>query len=333
MEKLKVNQVFNKFRNIRALVIGDAMVDTYLWGNVDRISPEAPVPIVSVHRNEERLGGAANVSLNLQALGATPVLFSIIGEDNKGDTFMQLMEKHNLSQEGILRSESRTTTVKMRILRGTQQIVRVDEEISNYISKDEEKLFIEKISALIEKQHFDILLFVDYDKGIITPNVIKKITLLAHKKNILIAVDPKKRNFNLYKEVDLFKPNFNEFKAGLEANINKNDIGEILNAANTFKKKKELGTIFITLSELGVLISNGIKENHFPAEIRDIADVSGAGDTVLAVASLCLAAGMPTKFIAQLSNLAGGLVCEKSGVVPIDQERLKVEAQKIKITN
>ena len=332
MEKLKVEEVFNKFSNIRTLVIGDAMVDSYLWGSVDRISSEAPIPIVSVSRQENRLGGAANVSLNLQALGATPVLVSFVGNDLKGDIFMQLLEKRKLSNAGILRSDHRPTTVKTRILSGTQQVVRVDEETSDLIRPDEEDLVFDRIQSLVEKQNFDIIIFVDYDKGIITRKIIDKVTQLAHSKGILIAVDPKKRNFNNYTNVDLFKPNFKEFKEGMELPLEKKDFQSILEAAEKFKKDKKLGIIFITLSELGVIISNGVKQNHFPAEIRDIADVSGAGDTVIAVASLCLAAGLPTKFMAQLSNLAGGLVCEKSGVVPIDCERLKVEARKVKIS-
>ena len=332
MEKLKVDQVFHKFKSIKALIVGDAMVDTYMWGNVDRISPEAPIPVVTVGRQENRLGGAANVSLNLQALGATPFLVSIIGNDNKGDCFMELMKKRQLSGEGLMRSSTRKTTVKTRILSGTSQIARVDEEVSDYIGKEEEEELVARVFKLVEEHQFDILIFVDYDKGVITPNVIDEVTQLARDKNILIAVDPKKRNFNHYRQVDLFKPNFKEFKEGIEINLNKNNLDEILNAANSFKAEKEFGIIFITLSEMGVFISNGLKQNHFPAEIRDIADVSGAGDTVLAVASLCLAAGMPTKFMGQLSNLAGGLVCEKSGVVPIDRDRLKIEARKIRIS-
>ena len=332
MEKLKVEQVFNKFSNIRALVLGDAMVDSYMWGAVDRISSEAPIPIVIINRQENRLGGAANVSLNLQALGATPVLVSMVGNDMKGDIFMELLKKRQLSDAGILRSASRQTTVKTRILSGTQQVVRVDEETADLIQLDEEDLVVQRIQSLVEQQKFDIIIFVDYDKGIITKTLIDKITKLAHSKNILIAVDPKRRNFNNYTNVHLFKPNFKEFKEGLELPLEKKSLQAILEAAEKFKKEKKMDVIFITLSELGVIISNGVKQNHFPAEIRDIADVSGAGDTVIAVASLCLAAGLPTKFMAQLSNLAGGLVCEKSGVVPIDSERLRVEARKIKIS-
>lgn len=332
VEKLKVEEVFSQFSKIRALVIGDTMVDSYMWGVVDRISSEAPIPIVVVGRQENRLGGAANVSLNLQAMGATPVLVSIIGNDLKGDTFLELLETSKMSSAGILRSSHRQTTVKTRILSGTQQVVRVDEEVSDLISPEEEELVYQRVSTLLEEQKFDVFIFVDYDKGIFTKNLIERLTALAHSKGILIAVDPKKRNFNNYKNVNLFKPNLKEFREGLELQLDKRDLKGILAAAETLKKENILNVIFITLSELGVIISNGLKQNHFPAEIRDIADVSGAGDTVIAVASLCLAVGLPTRFMAQLSNLAGGLVCEKSGVVPIDSQRLKVEARKIKIS-
>lgn len=332
MEKLKVEKVFNQFSNIRALVVGDAMVDSYMWGAVDRISSEAPIPIVVVGRQENRLGGAANVSLNLQALGATPVLVSLVGNDLKGDIFMELLEKRELSGAGILRSDDRQTTVKTRILSGKQQVVRVDEETSEMISAQDEDRIYQRVESLLEQEKFDIFIFVDYDKGIFTKSLIERLTELAHAKGILIAVDPKKRNFNNYKNVNLFKPNLKEFRDGLELNLNKKDLQAILEAAERFKKEKQFDIIFITLSEMGVIISNGVSQNYFPAEIRDIADVSGAGDTVIAVASLCLATGTPTKFLAQLSNLAGGLVCEKSGVVPIDCQRLKDEARKIKIS-
>ncbi len=332
VEKFKVEDVFNKFSNVRALVVGDAMVDSYLWGTVDRISSEAPIPIVTVGRQENRIGGAANVSLNLQSLGATPVLVSMVGNDPKGDIFMQLLQKSGMTDIGILRSDSRQTTVKTRIMSGRQQVVRVDEETTELILAHEEQLVFDRTESLMEQQKFDLILFVDYDKGIITKTLIESISKLARSKGILIAVDPKKRNFNNYSHVDLFKPNFKEFKEGLGFSIDKTDFQSILEAAEKFKQEKKLDVIFITLSELGVIISNGATRSHFPAEIRDIADVSGAGDTVIAVASLCLAARMPTRFMAQLSNLAGGLVCEKSGVVPIDCERLKMEACKIEMS-
>lgn len=331
MKKDNIEQVFNKFSELNVLIIGDAMVDSYLWGKVDRISPEAPIPIVTVTKQENRLGGAGNVSLNIQALGANPILVSIIGDDEKGRIFTELLEENRLTNEGIFVDETRMTTVKTRIISGGQQISRVDQEISSLIDNEFEKRIFEKIQTIIDNKHIDIVIFVDYDKGIITPWLIKNIIELAKSKNILTVADPKSRNFNNYQHVDLFKPNFKEFRDGLNLQIEKTNMEELKKVSENFKKGNQIGLLFITLSELGVFLTNGVKQNYYPAEVRDIADVSGAGDSVVATASLCLAAGLPIPFMAKLSNLAGGLVCEKLGVVPIDLEQLKKEAKKIQL--
>lgn len=331
MKKDNIEQVFSKFSELNVLIIGDAMVDSYLWGKVDRISPEAPIPIVTVTKQENRLGGAGNVSLNIQALGATPILISIIGNDEKGRIFTELMCENNLINDGIFVDENRMTTVKTRIISGGQQISRVDQEISSLIDEVFEIKIFERIEQIIEKEHIQIVIFVDYDKGLITTGLIDKVIKLAKSKNILTAADPKSRNFNSYQHVDLFKPNFKEFKDGLKLQIEKTDMEALKAVSENFKKENHIGLLFITLSELGVFLTNGVKQNYYPSEVRDIADVSGAGDTVIAAASLCLAAGLPVPFMAQLSNLAGGLVCEKLGVVPIDLEQLKKEVKKIQL--
>lgn len=331
VKKDNIEQVFSKFSELNVLIIGDAMVDSYLWGKVDRISPEAPIPIVTVTKQENRLGGAGNVSLNIQALGATPILISIIGNDEKGRIFTQLMSENNLISDGIFVDENRMTTVKTRIISGGQQISRVDQEISTLIDEALEIRIFERIEQIIEKEHIQIVIFVDYDKGLITTSLIDKVIKLAKSKNIFTAADPKSRNFNSYQHVDLFKPNFKEFKDGLKLEIEKTDMEALKVVSENFKKDNHIGLLFITLSELGVFLTNGVKQNYYPSEVRDIADVSGAGDTVIAAASLCLAAGLPVPFMAQLSNLAGGLVCEKLGVVPIDLEQLKKEVKKIQL--
>ncbi|HEY3372464.1 MAG TPA: bifunctional ADP-heptose synthase [Prolixibacteraceae bacterium] len=331
MKKDNIDQVFSKFSELKVLVIGDAMIDNYLWGKVDRISPEAPIPIVTVTKEENRLGGAGNVSMNIQALGATPFLISILGNDEKGRIFEELMQEKKLPRQGIFIDPNRITTVKTRIISGGQQIARVDHEISTLIDPAFELQIFDRISTIIKSEHINTVIFVDYDKGLITPSLIKNVIELAKSKNILIAADPKIRNFNHYQGVDLFKPNFKEFKEGLKLMSEKTDMKELKRVSEKFKKENQIGLLFITLSELGVFLTNGVKQNYYPAQVRDIADVSGAGDTVIAAASLCLAAGLPTPFMAQLSNLAGGLVCEKLGVVPIDPEQLKKEAKKIQI--
>jgi len=315
---------------MRVLVIGDAMLDTYLWGKVERLSPEAPVPIVSVTKRENRLGGAANVSRNLQALGATPILFSVIGDDDNGKEFESLLVKRELSNQGIFVDRTRNTTVKNRIISSGKQIVRVDEESTSYISAEMEETLIQAILQEMETGKIDVIIFVDYDKGIVTQNLFTTINKVALEKNILTAVDPKRRNFRNYKNVTLFKPNFKEFVEGLGQPIAKDDLESIKAHADQFKKEQNLKLIFVTLSELGVYISNGVKKQYYPAVIRDIADVSGAGDTVIAVASLAMAAGLSPKTMALMSNLAGGLVCEKVGVVPIDRAQLQKEMKSSK---
>jgi rfaE bifunctional protein kinase chain/domain len=331
VKKDNIEQVFSKFSELNVLIIGDAMVDSYLWGKVDRISPEAPIPIVTVTKQENRLGGAGNVSLNIQALGATPILVSLIGNDEKGRIFADLMKENNLINDGIFVDETRMTTVKTRIISGGQQISRVDQEVSALINEEFEKTVFDRITEIIENKQINIIIFVDYDKGLITSGLIKNVIALAKSKKIITAADPKSRNFNNYQMVDLFKPNFKEFKDGLKLQIEKTDMKELKKVSENFKKENQIGLLFITLSELGVFLTNGVSQNYYPSEVRDIADVSGAGDTVIAAASLCLAAGMPIPFMAQLSNLAGGLVCEKLGVVPIDVEQLKKEARKIQL--
>lgn len=322
MEITQVNQIFGRFEQMRAVVIGDVMIDTYIWGKVERISPEAPIPIVSVTQRENRLGGAANVSLNLQELGATPFLFSVIGSDDKGKKFKKLLGKKSISPEGIFTDPKRKTTVKNRIISGSQHIARVDEETTDCIEPEMEKTLFASIESCIEKNKIDVIIFVDYDKGVITPTLFEKVNELALKKGIPTAVDPKSRNFHCYKNITLFKPNFKEFVHGVGIPIEKGDFGLLKKAAEELKQKQNFKIIFVTLSELGVFISNGNSEQYFPAEIRYIADVSGAGDTVVSLAGLAMASGLPPKTIALMSNLAGGLVCEKNGVVPINKDQL-----------
>ncbi len=328
VDNTEIKQIFAKFSQMRAIVIGDVMVDTYMWGKVDRMSPEAPVPIVSITKRENRLGGAANVSLNLKALGATPFLFSVIGGDETGKIFKKLLEIRDLPSEGIFVDKQRITTIKNRIISKGQHIARVDEETTDFIKPELETTIINAIKILIEKNQIDVIIFVDYDKGVITKDLFDTINNLALQKGIPTAVDPKKRNFLNYKNVSLFKPNFKEFVEGTGLPLKKGDLESLKNAADKFKRKQNFKLIFITLSKLGVFISNGAEEQHFPAVIRYIADVSGAGDTVISVASLAMAAGLQPKIMALMSNLAGGLVCEKPGVVPIDKEQLIKEMKR-----
>ena len=322
MELTEINKIFDRFKQLHAVVIGDVMLDTYLWGKVDRVSPEAPVPVVTVLKRENRLGGAANVSLNIKALGATPYLFSVVGDDEKGRKFKKLLTKEELSCDGIFVDSKRITTVKTRIISKGQHIVRVDEESAEDLDSLLETNIVKAIEKLTDEKKIDVIIFVDYDKGMITPTLFDKVNEMAVSRGIPTAVDPKKRNFNHYKDVLLFKPNFKELVDGSGIQIEKGDFETIKKVADSIKQKQNFKIIFVTLSELGVFISNGIKEQYYPAIIRYIADVSGAGDTVISVASLAMASGLSPEMMALMSNLAGGLVCEKTGVVPVDKNQL-----------
>lgn len=325
-----VKKAFEKFNQFKILIVGDVMIDAYMWGNVTRISPEAPVPIINIKKTENRMGGAANVALNVSQLGAKPIICSIIGDDQKGNEFKELLKKSQMSNEGMLVSKMRKTTVKTRVISGGQQLLRIDEELTPPLENNLEEDFIKHIEKLIDKNTFDAIIFEDYDKGTITPPIIDFVVKKAKEKNTPTLVDPKKRNFCAYKGVTLFKPNFKEICEGLKQEIKKNDFEALYKAANQLKQKLDIQYIMVTLSELGIFVAEKETYYRIPAHIRDIADVSGAGDTVISVAACCLAAQMDMKLLAKITNLAGGLVCEKVGVVPIDKEQLMTEILKQK---
>lgn len=325
---MSIKTVFDSFSKNNVLIIGDVMLDSYLWGKVSRISPEAPVPIVSVTNQEDRLGGAANVALNLRSLGATAIICSVIGNDEKGKTFFSLMEKHKLTDEAIIVAKDRKTSTKTRVIAGSQHVLRVDDEVTTALNEHVEQLLLSKILYTIDSKTISAIIFEDYDKGVITPKIIEQVTRKANEKNIPVAVDPKKRNFMDYKSVTLFKPNFLELTEGMKIDIAKNDYTAIYRAALDLIQTNDIRYVMVTLSELGVVICDKDQYHHIPAQIRQISDVSGAGDTVVSVASLCLAAGMKPYDIARISNIAGGLVCEIAGVVPVDKQRLLQEAIK-----
>ena len=327
----ELEELFDSFNDMNALIIGDVMVDAYFWGKVDRISPEAPVPIVSVHKKDARMGGAANVALNIQALGANPILCSVIGNDDNGDEFLDLLKENNQSDIGILRSESRITTKKTRIIGNHHQMLRIDAEDTKAINLDEQNDFFILIKRIILAEKIDVIIFEDYDKGVLSESLIQQIVELAIVKGIPTSVDPKKTNFMAYKNVSLFKPNLKELKEGLKIDFNHHNKKELSEAIRQLENELKNKYTLLTLSELGVYINSTEESFHIPAHLRDITDVSGAGDTVISIASLCLAAKQDAKTIAELSNLAGGLVCENVGVVPIVKAKLLAEAKQILI--
>ena len=326
-----INHLFKEFKKLNVLIIGDVMLDAYLWGKVERISPEAPVPIVTITKRESRLGGAANVAINIQSLDAKPILCSVIGNDQHGRTFIELLHQMGMTTEGIIQSSERPTTVKTRVIGNNHQMLRVDDEVEGDITAGERKQLVNRISELIDKKKIDVIVFEDYDKGVINKSLIEQVVKLANTKKIPTAVDPKKKNFNHYKGVTLMKPNLKELREGLKLDFEKSNLKEIKTAVDKLKKDQHIQSVLVTLSERGAYISGQKEEKLIPAHIRNIADVSGAGDTVISVAALCLAVGTSAVTMATLANLAGGLVCEKVGVVPVERDLLIKEANGLKI--
>ncbi|MFM6935668.1 MAG: bifunctional heptose 7-phosphate kinase/heptose 1-phosphate adenyltransferase [Flavobacteriales bacterium] len=326
---MKYNELFNQFSAKRVLVIGDLMVDAYLFGKVNRMSPEAPVPVVDLMEKDERIGGAGNVALNLAALGASPIICSVIGADAEGTKLLELFEAADISTEGIYASTERKTTVKTRVLSNKQQLLRIDSEDTKLINATEENHLLLQISAVIEKG-VDGIIFEDYNKGVLTPTLISAVLDLAKKNGIPTTVDPKRDHFFAYEGCTLFKPNLKELKDGLQVDFDfTKDTAAFLAAVTELENRLQNSISFITLSEHGVFIQQKKQPLFIPAHLRNIADVSGAGDTVIAVATLCLIAGADVSLIAAIANIAGGLVCEQPGVVRIQKDQLLNEVTKL----
>lgn len=316
------SQIFNSFGSSNIIVVGDVMIDSYLWGNVSRISPEAPIPIVNTVKRELRLGGAANVALNIKSLKANPILCSVIGDDFHGADLMRLMLAERLSTDGLMCSDKRVTTIKHRVISSGQHLLRVDEESIEPIDQELTEQLAAKIIKLMSIKDTKAVVFEDYDKGVITPWLIEHVVSAAKERNIPVLVDPKRRNFLHYKNVDVFKPNFKELCEGVGMSLSKTDFDGLFEAEKKLRSILNHKYGFVTLSEHGIFLSDGKEYKRFPSMIREVTDVSGAGDTVIATVSLCVAAGIDITTASQVANVAGGLVCERVGVVPVDADAL-----------
>jgi len=288
------------------------------------------VPIVAVNKKENRLGGAANVALNLVALGAKPILCSVIGNDLEGNDLLNLLQENNIDASGIIKSNDRITTIKTRVISQNHQMIRIDNEDATNLNQAQTSLLIDKIKELLPLAK--IVIFEDYDKGVITEKLIDEISKAANELGIPTVVDPKKRNFSFYKNVTLFKPNLKELREGIKHDFLLQNKEEFEQICKNLIAKMNIKYLFVTLSENGVMITNGTEFTYIPAHIRKIADVSGAGDTVISVASLCLSLNIPINQVATISNLAGGLVCEEVGVIPINRIKLAEELNEIGIS-
>ncbi len=319
IDKKKLLPLKKKFINKKIAVIGDMMLDGYFWGDVKRISPEAPVPVVEVENEFFRFGGAANVALNILKLGGIPVPVGIIGYDNYGSIFSSLLNESGISDEGIIVDESRPTTTKTRVIANNQHVVRIDKESKQYINKE----IHNKLMKFLEKNigELDGIILQDYNKGVLSPSLIEKTINLANKHNVLITVDPKFNNFFSYKNVTVFKPNRKEAEDVMGAKI-KTD-GDITAAGVKLLDKLNSKYVLLTLGEGGIAVfEKGRKEERMPTKARKVADVSGAGDTVISTLTMALASGANIMQASYLANYAGGLVCEEVGIIPIESGKL-----------
>jgi len=323
------DKLFSDISKMKVAVIGDVMLDTYWWGNVERISPEAPVPIVALDKREKRIGGAGNVALNVRALGTKVALISILGDDEDGVQLKQLLLDNNIDTRFILESKKRITTNKIRIISRNQQMMRLDAEHTEDLDETDETKLQNQIEKYILSEKPNVVILEDYNKGILTQNIIENTIELCNKNNIPITVDPKRKNFFSYKNATLFKPNLHEAITGLNLLAEKVSTELLTDIHARIKEKLNHNISLITLSENGIFYQENNKKDIIPSHRRNIADVSGAGDTVIAVASLVYAATKDINLVAKIANIAGGIVCEEVGTVPVNREELLEECKRL----
>ncbi len=326
---MNFDQLFDSFKETHVLIIGDVMLDTYWWGNVERISPEAPVPVVELRHKECRVGGAANVALNTASLGAKTGIISVIGDDVDGQTLLSLMKEHSIDTSFVIHSKDRITTNKMRVMSRNQQMMRLDSEIIADIDATLEEALIKNVEAYINTYQPSVVIFEDYNKGVLTSQTIEKLVDICNQHQIISAVDPKKKNFLSYKNVTLFKPNLKEVKEGLNMVVEEVDLKKMQHIHHVLHEVLQHQISLITLSEKGVFYQDQQNSSIIPTHVRKIADVSGAGDTVIAVVSLVMAVTKQIQLAAEMANIAGGLVCESVGTVAIDKAKLLIECKRL----
>jgi rfaE bifunctional protein kinase chain/domain len=321
----KFEALFEQFQNSKVGIIGDVMLDTYMWGHVERISPEAPVPVVLLDKKELRMGGAGNVALNIQSLGAQAFVISAIGNDEDGKQLQNLFQQNGVDCTYLYASNQRFTTNKTRIISRNQQMMRLDAELTADLQPEDEARVIELFQTFIVQEKPQIVILQDYNKGILTQNVIKAVLDTCKAAGVLTAVDPKRKNFFNYTGVDVFKPNLKEVREALNQLFTDANEEQLQDIHRQLQQRLQHHISFITLSERGVFYQLDTHAALIPSHLRNIADVSGAGDTVIAVAALVYAATKDVNLMAQMANIAGGLVCEEVGTAAINRARLLQE--------
>ena len=315
----RIKDIFKRFINKKILVIGDLMVDEYLSGNVSRVSPEAPVPVVDIIDQSVRFGGAANVAYNLLHLGCQPVLVGVIGQDQMGHKFLEIARENEMICDGIIQIQDRPTTVKTRIIGHSQHIVRIDKELNTYLSGNDESMVIEMIKSFIS--NVDAVVFQDYNKGVLTEDIINYTISAAQQNEKLITVDPKFMNFFNYRNVTVFKPNIKEIESAFAIKIK--DQSDLMTTGKKLLEKINASCVLITRGEEGMsLLETNREPVHVPTRVRKVSDVSGAGDTVISAMTAAVVGGASFQEAATIANYAAGIVCEEVGIVPVNKDKL-----------
>ena len=322
---LEWDNFFDKIQGERVLVIGDIMLDRYLYGKVDRISPEAPVPVVSLQKEEEKLGGAANVALNLKALGCEVYLIGSIGSDPSGEKLKQLLPDRGISPDYLVQMNDRKTTVKSRVIGGSQHLLRVDSEDSQALDEKEIQLVFENYQRCLEEKAIQLVLIQDYDKGLLTNELLSRLLEFNAQKAIFTAVDPKKADLCAYSPCQFLKPNWKEFMAHFGAKDWTPKQELLVEKCRAIKKECEVEKLLVTLSDQGVFYFDAAKNVLTPTQSREIIDVCGAGDAVFAIASLAAKWDLNGEDIGHLSNSAGGFVCQHLGVAIVEMSEMRQE--------
>ena len=316
----RLETLFEKLGGKRIAVVGDLMLDRYFWGSVARISPEAPVPVVEVDSESNRLGGAANVANNISSLGGTPLLMGVVGQDDSGRALKTIVADNGFPGDGILIDPSRPTTVKTRVIAHHQHVVRVDRETKDDIPADMRAKILDVLRR--SASSLDAIIIQDYNKGVVTKELIHELVEFARQQNVIITVDPKFNNFFEYKNVTVFKPNRKETEEALGVRLG--DQASIDRAGRALVERLKAEHVLLTLGERGMsLFDSDGAVTHVPTSARQVADVSGAGDTVISTLTMALAAGASIKEAAMLANVAGGVVCGEVGIVPITVDALR----------
>ncbi len=314
----RAKEIIGNAKGKRIAVVGDVMLDRFLWGTVTRISPEAPVPVVDLHSETAHLGGASNVANNLCSFGIDVLLCGVIGNDNSAKIFLELAQEKNINTEGIFISDDRPTIVKTRIIAGSQHVVRVDrEEVKPIPDLAQSKIF----EFLANQTQLDGIILQDYNKGTLTRELIRKIINFAGRKFIPIFVDPKFENFFEYRGVTVFKPNKKETQQAIGRKLNSFD--DYVSACRLINERLNTNAVLLTLGAKGMLLFLGDNDySHIPTRARKVADVSGAGDTAIATFAAAFVSGGNFIESASIANYAAGVVCEEPGVVAINIDSL-----------